>query len=105
MFYRAIFKQIVNGYFVHHFSPAGLRPVSKNVVFVLDTSGSMSGTKIRQTKEAMGKILTELREQDNFGLITFASQTTVWRETMISANKDNIELAKGKISQLRANGG
>ncbi|XP_071809876.1 inter-alpha-trypsin inhibitor heavy chain H3-like isoform X2 [Asterias amurensis] len=97
--------EIVNGYFVHHFSPAGLRPVSKNVVFVLDTSGSMSGTKIRQTKEAMGKILTELREQDNFGLITFASQTTVWRETMMSANKDNIELAKGKISQLRANGG
>ncbi|XP_071809873.1 inter-alpha-trypsin inhibitor heavy chain H3-like isoform X2 [Asterias amurensis] len=96
--------EIVNGYFVHHFSPAGLRPVSKNVVFVLDTSGSMSGTKIRQTKEAMGKILTELREQDNFGLITFASQTTVWRETMMSANKDNIELAKGRISQLRANG-
>lgn len=40
--------QIVNGYFVHFFAPQGLPVVPKNIVFVIDVSGSMSGRKIQQ---------------------------------------------------------
>lgn len=40
--------QIVNGYFVHFFAPPDLTRVPKNVVFVIDRSGSMSGTKMQQ---------------------------------------------------------
>lgn len=40
--------QIVNGYFVHFFAPTNLPKLSKNIIFVLDTSGSMSGREIEQ---------------------------------------------------------
>ncbi|XP_038054556.1 inter-alpha-trypsin inhibitor heavy chain H4-like isoform X2 [Patiria miniata] len=98
--------EIVNGYFVHHFSPeGGFLPIQKSVVFVLDTSGSMSGTKIRQTKEAMDTILSDLREKDEFGIITFSSSTRAWRSRMVPANKANIESAKDEIQGLQARGG
>lgn len=40
--------QIVSGYFVHFFAPQGLPVVPKNVVFVIDISGSMHGRKMEQ---------------------------------------------------------
>nr|KAF6359991.1 hypothetical protein mMyoMyo1_010953 [Myotis myotis] len=40
--------QIYDGYFIHYFAPRGLPPVEKNVVFVIDVSGSMFGTKMKQ---------------------------------------------------------
>uniref|UniRef100_A0A667FJ46 Inter-alpha-trypsin inhibitor heavy chain 5 n=1 Tax=Lynx canadensis TaxID=61383 RepID=A0A667FJ46_LYNCA len=46
--------QVLNGYFVHYFAPKDLPPLPKNVVFVLDSSASMVGTKLRQTKDALG---------------------------------------------------
>lgn len=42
--------QVLNGHFVHYFAPKDLPVVPKNVVFVIDTSASMLGTKIRQVK-------------------------------------------------------
>lgn len=42
--------QIVNGYFVHFFAPMDLPRVAKNVVFVIDRSGSMHGTKMIQVR-------------------------------------------------------
>lgn len=40
--------QIVNGYFVHFFAPDNLPQMPKNVVFVVDRSGSMEGEKMKQ---------------------------------------------------------
>lgn len=40
--------QVHNGHFVHYFSPRGLPVVSKEIIFVIDISGSMIGTKIKQ---------------------------------------------------------
>ncbi len=42
------FFQVLDGHFVHYFAPKDLPVVSKNVVFVIDSSASMVGTKIRQ---------------------------------------------------------
>ena len=42
--------QILNGYFVHYFAPTDLPPLPKNVVFVLDSSASMVGTKLKQVR-------------------------------------------------------
>lgn len=44
------FFQVVNGYFVHFFAPENMPTGNKHVVFVLDKSGSMQGTKMEQTK-------------------------------------------------------
>lgn len=40
--------QIVNGYFVHFFAPTNLQKLPKNIIFVIDISGSMSGREIEQ---------------------------------------------------------
>lgn len=49
-FYISIVSQVHDGYFVHYFAPRGLPVVPKDVIFVIDISGSMIGTKIKQVK-------------------------------------------------------
>ncbi|XP_059490251.1 inter-alpha-trypsin inhibitor heavy chain H4-like [Neocloeon triangulifer] len=66
-----------DGYFVHFFTPPEEEPLPKHVVFVLDVSGSMYGTKMSQLKEAMNAILDELRPQDFFNLIEFSHPVTI----------------------------
>lgn len=97
--------EIVNGYFVHHISPVNLPPTRKNVVFVIDTSGSMFGSKIRQTQDAMLTIIDEIRDFDRFNIIRFASQPTKWKNSLVNANKENKEKAKQYVESLRASGG
>jgi len=69
---------IQDGYFVHFFAPSELEPLPKHVVFVLDTSGSMYGDKIKQLREAMHKILEQLHDDDVFSLVEFNSNVKVW---------------------------
>lgn len=52
--FRLSGSQIENGYFVHYFAPEGLPTIPKNVIFVIDKSGSMRGRKIQQVGD-MGK--------------------------------------------------
>ncbi|XP_076256912.1 inter-alpha-trypsin inhibitor heavy chain H4-like isoform X3 [Rhynchophorus ferrugineus] len=66
------------GYFVHFFAPEDLTPLNKQILFVLDTSGSMSGRKIEQLKEAMNSILDELKTDDTFSIVDFNSAVSVW---------------------------
>ncbi|XP_059049437.1 inter-alpha-trypsin inhibitor heavy chain H4-like [Achroia grisella] len=66
-----------NGYFVHFFAPSNLPPLNKHVVFVLDTSGSMSDRKIVQLREAMETILSDLNRGDYFNIVEFDSSVTV----------------------------
>ena len=56
--------QIGAGRFVHYFSPDNLPTLIKHVIFVIDVSGSMSGTKIKQTQDAMLWIVDHLGSQD-----------------------------------------
>uniref|UniRef100_A0A1Y1ND92 Inter-alpha-trypsin inhibitor heavy chain H4-like n=1 Tax=Photinus pyralis TaxID=7054 RepID=A0A1Y1ND92_PHOPY len=69
---------VQDGYFVHFFAPTDLKPLPKQVVFVLDTSGSMWGQKIEQLKQAMLNILDQLNEHDTLNLVEFNSNTKVW---------------------------
>ncbi|RZC39131.1 inter-alpha-trypsin inhibitor heavy chain H4-like, partial [Asbolus verrucosus] len=69
---------VKDGYFVHFFAPSDLTPLPKQVVFVLDTSGSMDGNRIRQLKEAMNSILPELKKEDIFNIVEFSSTVRVW---------------------------
>nr|XP_021526262.1 inter-alpha-trypsin inhibitor heavy chain H2 [Aotus nancymaae] len=40
--------EVFNGYFVHFFAPDNLDPIPKNILFVIDVSGSMWGVKMKQ---------------------------------------------------------
>jgi uncharacterized protein with von Willebrand factor type A (vWA) domain len=48
--HRARIVQTLNGYFVHFIAPDGLDQLRKDIVFAIDTSGSMQGRKIEQVK-------------------------------------------------------
>uniref|UniRef100_A0A4W5Q5B4 Inter-alpha-trypsin inhibitor heavy chain H3-like n=1 Tax=Hucho hucho TaxID=62062 RepID=A0A4W5Q5B4_9TELE len=92
------------GYFVHHFAPSDLPRIPKNVVFIIDQSGSMHGRKMEQTREALLKILGDLAEDDHFGLITFDSSVSTWRKELLPANQDNLEAAKSFARHIHERG-
>ncbi|XP_017579990.2 inter-alpha-trypsin inhibitor heavy chain H3-like isoform X1 [Pygocentrus nattereri] len=93
-----------DGYFVHYFAPTDVQRIPKNVVFVIDRSGSMSGRKIEQTRLAMLKILGDLAEDDYFGLIIFDRQVEVWKRKLRQATEMNLELAKDFVRMIQARG-
>ncbi|NWY75735.1 ITIH3 inhibitor, partial [Erithacus rubecula] len=96
--------QIVNGYFVHFFAPTNLPKLSKNIIFVLDTSGSMYGREIEQTKEALLKILDDIKEDDFFNFILFDSEISTWKETLIKATPENLDEARKFVHHISAQG-
>jgi hypothetical protein len=71
--------QVIDGYFVHYFTPENLPTLPKHVIFVLDISGSMSGDKIIQLKDAMFTILDDMTDQDYFNIITFSTSFSHWQ--------------------------
>uniref|UniRef100_A0A8C6VFH5 Inter-alpha-trypsin inhibitor heavy chain H3 n=1 Tax=Naja naja TaxID=35670 RepID=A0A8C6VFH5_NAJNA len=97
--------QVVNGYFVHFFAPKILERLPKNVAFVIDVSGSMSGQKIRQAKEALTKIVEDLKEEDHFNIILFQSSVSTWKDNLIQATPENVNQSKEFIQQINAWGG
>ncbi|XP_075930625.1 inter-alpha-trypsin inhibitor heavy chain H4-like isoform X2 [Petromyzon marinus] len=98
--------EIVNGYFAHFFAPKHLSALPKSIVFVIDVSGSMDGTKIKQTKEAMLKILGDLRPKDHFNIVTFSYGVNKWANRgLVKASAESIEGAKKFVSTMVADGG
>uniref|UniRef100_A0A674PRX4 Inter-alpha-trypsin inhibitor heavy chain H3 n=1 Tax=Takifugu rubripes TaxID=31033 RepID=A0A674PRX4_TAKRU len=96
--------QIVNGYFVHFFAPPHLPRVPKNVVFVIDRSGSMSGIKMQQTREALQAILKDLHEEDHFALVVFDTDISEWRKSLTKATKENILQATDYVKKIKDRG-
>ncbi|XP_061640672.1 inter-alpha-trypsin inhibitor heavy chain H3-like isoform X2 [Phyllopteryx taeniolatus] len=94
-----------SGYFVHHFAPSQLSRIPKNVVFVIDKSGSMHGKKIEQTRTALIHILNDLAEEDFFGLITFDSTVSYWKRELVQANSQNVKNAEGFARNIIERGG
>ena len=68
--------QVIDGYFAHFVAPENLPPMAKHAVFVLDVSGSMSGQKLLQVKNAMKSILDQLRDMDFFSILHFSDKVT-----------------------------
>ncbi|XP_046367037.2 inter-alpha-trypsin inhibitor heavy chain H3-like isoform X2 [Haliotis rufescens] len=97
---------VVDGYFVHFFAPenAGedILPVPKDILFVLDISGSMSGTKIAQLKAAMTVILKELSKTDRFNIFLFDDRLKKWKTALVPVESSTIDEALDYVSRLEA---
>ncbi len=77
----------------------------KEIVFVLDTSGSMSGFPIEKAKESMKMALAGLNPQDTFNLITFAGDTSILFEKPVSATAENMQKAQAFLESRQGGGG
>ncbi|XP_068838008.1 inter-alpha-trypsin inhibitor heavy chain H3 isoform X8 [Capricornis sumatraensis] len=96
--------QIVNGYFVHFFAPQGLPVVPKSVVFVIDVSGSMHGRKMEQTKDALLKILEDVKQDDYLNFILFSGDVTTWKDSLVPATPENIQEARKFVMDIHDRG-
>jgi uncharacterized protein YegL len=95
--------------FVHTFAADGLgltdAPLAKDIVFVIDVSGSMRDMKIRQAKEAFTAVLGDLRAQDRFGVVSFSTETATMDGGLLVANATNVAYAKQHVATFVALGG
>jgi len=77
----------------------------KELVFVLDTSGSMSGFPIEKAKETMRLALAGLNPQDAFNLITFSGDTRILFPEPVEASPENLRRAQEFLASRAGGGG
>lgn len=78
----------------------------KDVVFVIDTSGSMSeSSKIEQAKSALLFGIRGLRDSDRFNIISFAGEERLFSPNLLQADSENKKRAEEFVKHLRASGG
>ncbi|HET6575519.1 MAG TPA: VIT domain-containing protein [Fimbriiglobus sp.] len=98
-----------DGYFMLLISPQTesmkTTRVPRDLVLVLDTSGSMSDLKMSQAKKALQRLLDGLGDGDRFGLVSFASAVRTYEDKLVPASADQLEKARKWVGDLRAGGG
>ncbi len=98
-----------DGYFVLMLSPQEVIEqtdiANRDIVFIMDTSGSMGGHKIQQTKDSFGFFINKLNENDRFAIIDFSDIARMWKPELMPATEEYRQEAKLYIQSLRAQGG
>ena len=106
----ALFQQTIQQ---EHFVMAMLLPPTANIknalprdiTFIIDSSGSMSGDSMRKAKKSLIYALQQLNSNDQFNVIDFDSQFTPFYSKSVEANQSNIDHAKRRVRKLHADGG
>jgi len=95
-----------DGFALITLSPPAVRPraVPRDVTFVIDVSGSMSGQKIEQARTAGKQLLETLSPMDRFRLIDFSSDVRTFRDDFSAATRENIRAADRYLDDLEAQG-
>jgi len=79
--------------------------VPRELIFIVDTSGSMRGFPIEKSKEAMRMLIKGMRSTDTFNVVRFAGDTgTLWDKPM-PYTQANIEQALRYVESFRGRGG
>lgn len=99
-----------DGYFLMMLSPSDKMSnreiVDKDVVFVLDTSGSMADNgKMEKARPALNFGIQSLNEGDRFNVINFAGEEHLMESSLIPASKDGKKKGEEFIKSLKPNGG
>ncbi len=77
----------------------------REMIFIVDTSGSMHGVSIEQAKRALQRALGGLQPEDRFNVIEFNSHANPLFATSVAADVAALSSAKDFVRQLQANGG
>lgn len=98
-----------DGYFLLLASPGldvkGARVIPKDVVFVLDTSGSMAGKKLEQAKKALQFCIENLNDTDRFEIVRFSTEVEPLFDNLAAADRKNRDKAEEFVKDLRPIGG
>ncbi len=98
-----------NGYFTLLVSPrvelSARYQVPRDMVLVLDTSGSMRGIKMDQARKALKYCLDNLHKTDRFALINFATAVNKYRDGLLEAGPEQVAQAHRWVDRLEASGG
>ncbi|MCP4157298.1 MAG: marine proteobacterial sortase target protein [bacterium] len=79
--------------------------IPRDVTFLIDTSGSMSGQSIRQAQDGLKLCMQMLRTGDRFNIVRFSSDYSSFRTEMQPVDGGTIGEALVYIEELRADGG
>jgi Ca-activated chloride channel family protein len=97
------------GHFALMLTPKQLWPetsyLPQDVVFVIDTSGSMSGEKIQQARRALQFCIDKLDERDRFNVVRFSTGFDVVFPELMPATKENRGRAQDFAGRFTAAGG
>lgn len=77
----------------------------RSIKIVVDCSGSMAGDSITQAREALLRVLDELRPQDWFNIIAFGSTATPLFNTQVRVTTESLAFARGYLRKLDADMG
>jgi Ca-activated chloride channel homolog len=81
------------------------KPLPREVVFVIDNSGSMGGTSIAQAKASLLYALRRLQPNDRFNVIRFDDTMDVVFPASVPADAEHIGTATAFVDSLQARGG
>jgi Ca-activated chloride channel family protein len=98
------------GYFLLMMQPRDMEGVlgqapPRDVCFLIDVSGSMSGRPTAKVREAMRLFFERMRAQDRIQVITFAGQTARLFDSYVPAAPANLQIALGFTDKLQGGGG
>lgn len=84
---------------------ARMPPVPRDLIVLLDTSGSMSGAPLDQARRVTSALVDSLNDQDQLELIEFSNSPRRWKRGPVNATASNRKDAQAWLARLRASGG
>ncbi|MDR9781920.1 marine proteobacterial sortase target protein [Rhizobium redzepovicii] len=107
-----LFREVIDGktYLLAFVTPptapdAAAPPAKREVVFVIDNSGSMSGPSIEQARQSLALAISRLNPDDRFNVVRFDDTMTDYFKGLVAATPDNREKAIAYVRGLTADGG
>ncbi|NQZ21875.1 MAG: marine proteobacterial sortase target protein [Colwellia sp.] len=79
--------------------------IARDIIFIIDTSGSMQGSSMKQAKASLQLAVLQLNNKDSFNIIAFDDETEILFSTTQMASAQNIKNALQFIDDLSADGG
>jgi Ca-activated chloride channel family protein len=97
-----------DGYFLLLAAPtvtAETKPAAKDIVFVVDTSGSMAGAKLQQAQKALRFCVENLNRDDRFEIVRFSTEAEPLFRELVAADSDHRKRANDFIENFKPIGG
>lgn len=96
-----------DGYFMLSLTPPLKAPqvIGKDLILVVDTSGSMQGERMEQSKKALKYVINALNPGDRFSIVEFNTDIESFKSHLVNATPENRKAAEQYINDLEPRGG